>query len=63
MDNVKECGWFHNWLKLGPYPIVQPKLGPFDPRSDAERTDDQCKSICVDCGKVKYESFDDFYYA
>lgn len=49
----KECWWFHRWLYLGKVMVIEPKLGPFDPRTDAERERAKKKYVCVDCGKER----------
>ncbi len=55
---IKPCRWFHKWLYLGVVKIVAPKLGPYDPRPDDERTEERRKSVCVDCGAKKIRPID-----
>lgn len=46
--------WFHGWL-MGEVEkeITVPKLGPYDPRSDEQRTWKHTLDVCVFCGKER----------
>lgn len=43
-------GGFHIWLQSDPERLVLPPLGPFDGRSEADRTQLNSMQICAKCG-------------
>lgn len=48
---MKFC--WHAWVCNGSKKVTEPKLGPFDPRSDKQRTFSHEFKICAKCGKEK----------
>ena len=51
---VRTTCWFtHNWVDVGYVTVVIDKAGPYDPRTDEQRTRQKWKSVCADCGRVR----------
>lgn len=49
----------HDWMYNGTEFEVQPKRGPFDPTSNADRNMKFIKQVCSQCGLEKrYEAVD-----
>lgn len=50
--------WFHDWIFAGEVTITSPKRGPFDPRSDEERTETRQGYVCSQCGAKKLKEIE-----
>lgn len=44
---------FHDWIQCGREEIIWDKRGPFDPRSDEQRTYNREMEVCAKCGKKR----------
>jgi len=59
---TRPCRWFegHDWIYLGINPAVYGKRGPFDPRTDEERTYMAKTYVFSQCGDNKEEPLQEF---
>lgn len=46
-------GLWHSWLFTGHEDILYPKAGPYDPRTDEQRTYRRDMQVCVNCGEKR----------
>lgn len=44
---------FHIYISAGIRDVITPKVGPYDPRSDAQRTTKSLVDVCAQCGKTR----------
>jgi hypothetical protein len=54
--------WFHDYIPCGKEEVTYPKRGPYDPRSEADRTFMQEMEICAKCGDKREYDWRDYYY-
>lgn len=51
--HLKRCGgehFFHDWIYKEDVKVMSPKAGPYDPRSDSNRSEWKQEYICARCG-------------
>ena len=53
---------FHNWFSNGYKMVTDLKAGPYDPRTDQDRTYAQDMEICAVCGKERRTPSYDYGY-